>query len=170
MGMGGPLEILLNGQKWHAPISETPVLGSIEDWIIVNPTMDTHPIHLHLTQFQLVSRQKLDTVKYYADWVALNGEPPFHHETPQELAVAQYLKGKPKMAEPQEMGWKDTVQMNPGEMTIIRVKFAPIDGSASYPFDATIGPGYVWHCHILDHEDNEMMRPYIVVAATARET
>jgi FtsP/CotA-like multicopper oxidase with cupredoxin domain len=45
---------------------------------------------------------------------------------------------------------------------VIKVRFAPIDGSEEYPFDATYGPGYVWHCHILDHEDNEMMRPYIV--------
>jgi len=48
---------------------------------------------------------------------------------------------------------------------VIRVRFAPIDGSGPYPFDATSGPGYVWHCHILDHEDNEMMRPYVVLAA-----
>ena len=166
MGMGGPLEILLNGQKWHAPVSEMPVLGMTEDWIIVNPTMDTHPIHIHLTQFQLISRQKMDVAAYYADWVALNGEPPFHHETPQELDVTPYLKGKPRMAELQERGWKDTVQMHPGDVTIIRVKFAPIDGSPAYPFDATEGPGYVWHCHIIYHEDNEMMRPYVVVAAT----
>ena len=32
-----------------------------------------------------------------------------------------------------------------------------------YPFDPTKGPGYMWHCHILDHEDNDMMRPYEVM-------
>jgi FtsP/CotA-like multicopper oxidase with cupredoxin domain len=63
---------------------------------------------------------------------------------------------------PNEKGWKDTIQMNPGEATIIRVRFASQNGSP-YPFDATKGPGYVWHCHIIDHEDNEMMRPYTVV-------
>ena len=37
-------------------------------------------------------------------------------------------------------------------------------GVNTFPFDPTTGgPGYVWHCHILDHEDNEMMRPYLVV-------
>jgi FtsP/CotA-like multicopper oxidase with cupredoxin domain len=45
-------------------------------------------------------------------------------------------------------------------VTTFIVRFAPIDGSMAYPFDATEGPGYVWHCHIIDHEDNEMMRPY----------
>jgi FtsP/CotA-like multicopper oxidase with cupredoxin domain len=86
--------------------------------------------------------------------------------TPEELPVDGYLQGKPRAAHAWEQGWKDTVQMNPGEVTIIRVKFAPIDGSELYPFDPTQGPGYVWHCHILDHEDNEMMRPYVIVAAT----
>src|SRR5579859_6068952 len=32
-------------------------------------------------------------------------------------------------------------------------------GQNVFPFDPTAGPGYVWHCHILDHEDNDMMRP-----------
>jgi FtsP/CotA-like multicopper oxidase with cupredoxin domain len=63
---------------------------------------------------------------------------------------------------PEEQAWKDTIQMRPGEITTIRVRFAAQDGTA-FPFDAKTGPGYVWHCHILDHEDNEMMRPFQVV-------
>ena len=50
-------EALLDGQTWSAPISETPELGATEEWIIVNPSMDPHPIHIHLVQFQLVQRQ-----------------------------------------------------------------------------------------------------------------
>jgi spore coat protein A, manganese oxidase len=58
--------------------------------------------------------------------------------------------------------------MLPGEVTRIVVRWAPQDieisrvtaGINLYPFDPTGAPGYVWHCHILDHEDNEMMRPY----------
>ena len=111
-----------------------------------------------MVQFQLVSRQSIDAAFYEKDWIALNGAPPFYDSTPTELAIEPYLN------EPaaNEYAWKDTIQMNPGEVTTIRVTFAPIDGSANYPFDPTMGPGYVWHCHILDHEDNEMMRPYIV--------
>lgn len=176
MGANGPSEILLNGQKWMAPITEKPVLGSTEEWVIVNPTADTHPIHLHLVQFQLVSRQKIDVAKYYNDWLVLNMEGmmddgmmlPFDLSwTPLELPIGPYLKNRPMTAPANEQGWKDTIQMNPGEVTIIRVKFAPIsdlNGDGQYPFDATYGPGYVWHCHIIDHEDNEMMRPYEVVA------
>jgi len=112
---------------------------------------------------------------YMAEWSMLNmgistntmdSMMPPYSEEPQDVAsLAKYLKSNPKPASLAEQGWKDTVQMNPGEVTIIRVKFAPIDGDALYPFDPTEGPGYVWHCHIIDHEDNEMMRPYEVVEA-----
>jgi spore coat protein A len=54
--------------------------------------------------------------------------------------------------EPGEAGWKDTVRATPGASTRIVVKFEGYTGR------------YVWHCHILEHEDNEMMRPYEVVA------
>jgi spore coat protein A len=189
MGPLGPLEVLLNGQKWAGSLSETPALGATEDWVIVNPTADTHPIHLHLVQFQLISRQSIDITKYTADWLAkqytdcparlrpcggadpawrlsMMPPPPWPDEyIPVELPIAPYLKGKPKGPAANEKGWKDTVQMNPGEVTIIRARWSPIDGTVSYPFVATAGPGYVWHCHILDHEDNEMMRPYNVTAA-----
>jgi spore coat protein A len=56
--------------------------------------------------------------------------------------------------DPSEAGWKDTVRADPGMVTRIIVRFEGITGR------------YVWHCHILEHEDNEMMRPYEVVAST----
>ena len=168
MGENGPLEILLNGVKWSAAVSELPVLGTTEDWVIINPTADTHPIHLHLTQFQLVSRQSIDSEAYFNEWMDANGMPPIMNLStiPTEVNPTPYLKGSPRGPDPQEQGWKDTIQMNPGEVTIIRVRYAPNDGSLAYPFDATVGPGYVWHCHILDHEDNEMMRPILVIRPT----
>ncbi|HLX82984.1 MAG TPA: multicopper oxidase domain-containing protein [Terriglobales bacterium] len=51
-----------------------------------------------------------------------------------------------------EMGWKDTVRADPGMVTRIIVKFEGYAGR------------HVWHCHILENEDNEMMRPFEVVA------
>jgi len=171
MGPGGPLEILLNGQKWGAPISENVAKGTVEEWVIVNPTADTHPIHLHLVQFQLISRQSFQVTKYLTEWMARNGKtwigppyPPTVWPADYNLDLAPYLQGKPTVAPPNEQGWKDTIQVNRGEVTIIRVRFAPIDPGYNpvYPFNVTQGPGYVWHCHILDHEDNEMMRPYKV--------
>lgn len=169
MGPEGPEEILLNGQKWMAPITEAPKVGSTEDWVIVNMTEDTHPIHLHLVQFQLISRQSYRGEEYKKEWTSINGSPPVMKPV-KPLSVSKYLIGKPSAPDPNEAGWKDTVRMNPEQITRIRVRFAPQDtspvkaipGVNLFPFNPTIGPGYVWHCHILDHEDNEMMRPFII--------
>ena len=161
MGSNGLEEALLDGQTWSAPISEKPQLGTTEDWVIVNPTMDAHPIHLHLIQFQLVQRVALNSAAYTEKWTALNGDPPFNYSTINVPSLTPYLSGPPNLASPNEQGWKDTIIVNSGEVVTIRVRFTQEDGSA-FPFDATAGPGYVWHCHLLDHEDNEMMRPYML--------
>jgi FtsP/CotA-like multicopper oxidase with cupredoxin domain len=169
MGENGPVVVLLNGQLWSAPLSERPRVGSTEEWLIVNLTADTHPIHLHLVQFQLLNRQDIDADIYRIKWEELNGMPPLNHPT-EVLPVEPYLTSEPIAPDENEMGWKDTVRMNPNQVTRILVRFAPQDipscqsipGENKYPFDPTSGPGYVWHCHILDHEDNEMMRPYKV--------
>jgi FtsP/CotA-like multicopper oxidase with cupredoxin domain len=67
-------------------------------------------------------------------------------------------------------GWKDTVRVTSRDDVSIVVRWAPQDtpagavqpGQNLFTFDPTSGPGYVWHCHILEHEDNEMMRPYFI--------
>lgn len=58
-----------------------------------------------------------------------------------------------------QTGLKDTAIVWPGNVTRYGMHFVASSGG-SFPFDPTVGPGYVWHCHILDHEDNDMMRPY----------
>ncbi|MDF2907909.1 MAG: putative multicopper oxidase [Herbinix sp.] len=161
----GPTMIVLNGQVWMSPISEMPRVGSTEEWIIANLTMDTHPIHLHLVQFQLLNREDFDAAGYMQEWERVNGMVPLMHPTI-IVPLDKYLSGKPLMPDDNEKGWKDTVRMNPNQVTRIRVRFAPQDipscdvrpGENRFPFDPTTEPGYVWHCHILDHEDNEMMR------------
>jgi len=128
-----PILMLLNGKYWHEPITENPTLNSTEIWTFVNPTDDTHPIHLHAVRFQILDRQN------YEPWTYL---------TKKEF---RYL-GPRVPPEPAEAGWKDTVTAHSKMVTRIIVKFD------SYP------GRYVWHCHILEHEDNEMMRPYEIVA------
>ncbi|HLG60742.1 MAG TPA: multicopper oxidase domain-containing protein, partial [Ktedonosporobacter sp.] len=79
-----------------------------------------------------------------------------------------FLQGAPIPPDPNEAGWKDTLKMFPGQVTRIAIRWSPTEveiddvapGQNKFAFDPTKGPGYVWHCHILDHEDNEMMRPY----------
>jgi len=81
--------------------------------------------------------------------------------------ITPYLQGPVKPPAPYEAGWKDTAIMYPGEVTRIAVRWAPTELAKNldpseyvYPFDpSALGGDYVWHCHIIDHEDNEMMRP-----------
>jgi spore coat protein A len=79
-----------------------------------------------------------------------------------------FMKGNPTGPRSWELGWKDTVVMYPGQVTRILVRWAPTDlplttSAPWFPFDPNGGHGYVWHCHIVDHEDNDMMRPTAVV-------
>jgi spore coat protein A len=132
--LGDPVVHLLDGKRWHEPISERPTLGSTEIWELLNLTDDAHPIHLHLVRFQILDRRPIDvSTMTYDKKLVYTGDavPP----------------------EANEAGWKDTVRATPGASTRIIVKFEGYAGR------------YVWHCHILEHEDNEMMRPYEVVAA-----
>jgi FtsP/CotA-like multicopper oxidase with cupredoxin domain len=98
---------------------------------------------------------------------ALGGNPDINATAKGKLI---YLQGAQKSPLPQENGWKDTVVMYPGQVTRILVRWAPTDlpantppEQANFPFDPNGGHGYVWHCHIVDHEDNEMMRPDEVI-------
>jgi spore coat protein A len=127
-----PVKMLLNDTAWHMPVTEDPLLNSVEIWNLINPTDDSHPIHLHLVRFQILDRRRFQTFAYVSE---------------KKLKFT----GEPVPPEPAEAGWKDTVRAEPGMVTRIIVRF---DG---YP------GRYVWHCHILEHEDNEMMRPYQVL-------
>ncbi len=70
-----------------------------------------------------------------------------HFNQTQELVFT----GPPQPPGPGEQGWKDTIRSNPAEVTRIIVRFGPYTGR------------YVWHCHLLEHEDYDMMRPLNVV-------
>jgi FtsP/CotA-like multicopper oxidase with cupredoxin domain len=158
-----PIGALLNGMGFHdGMVTELPTLGSTEQWDIVNMTGDTHPIHLHLVQFQILDRHKISPRRYQRAFEEVNPFLPLMEYT--EVPYEPYLRGRPIPPDDNERGWKDTFRMNPGEVTRVIMRFAPQDGSPAYDFDATAEPGYVWHCHILEHEENDMMRPYKLVA------
>jgi hypothetical protein len=186
----------MSGMGEFGEVTETPVEGTTELWQIINTTEDAHPIHIHLVQFQLVSRQSFDVERYVTDYensftgvnggmagMYMGGEgPPFLYNQPNtdgavggNPAVSSYLNGPVIPAAPNERGWKDTYKAFPGVVTTFIVRFAPTTfklktspGKLLYAFDPGKGPGYVWHCHILDHEDNEMMRPYSVISSPFR--
>jgi spore coat protein A, manganese oxidase len=140
----------LNAVHFEDPITETPQVGTIEDWVYINLTEDTHPIHNHLVQFQVVGRTPFDAEAYEAAYGGPNGVPVGIDPTP-------FATGPMQPPEPTERGFKDTVQANPGEFTTIRAQY-------DLPTGLTAPQTYVYHCHILEHEDNDMMRPFTVVA------
>jgi spore coat protein A len=121
--------------QWHDPITENPALNSTEIWEIYNETADAHPIHLHQVSMQLISRQKFKAVIDEENGKASNIQ----------------LIGQPQTPAPDEQGWKDTWITYPGEVTRVIAHF-------------DLGGLYAWHCHILSHEDHEMMRPFYVGA------
>jgi spore coat protein A, manganese oxidase len=125
-----------------ADATETPQGGAVEVWQIMNLTGDVHPMHFHLVNVQLIQRQ------------AFAGEPGNFS-----------LAGDPLPPDPNEAGWKETVRCNPGEITTVIMQFnlptlPQIMGDPHSP--RTGGHEYVWHCHILEHEEHDMMRPLIV--------
>ncbi len=125
---------------WHAPTTENPGLNDTEIWEIYNATGDAHPIHLHLVSFEILDRQPFRADVVQQPLLEHNGKfgVGFHLENIQTYGRARLPSGVEKSP-------KDMVVALPGEMTRIKATFDR--------------PGrYVWHCHILSHEDHEMMR------------
>lgn len=136
------------GRAYIDPTTETVILDPIsrkkdEVWQIINLTGDTHPIHFHLVNVQIISRQPFNVDNY-------NGGIPM-------------FTGPAHPPDPNEKGWKETVRMNPGEVTTVYIPFK----LPTVPFTVPISPRtggneYVWHCHILEHEEHDMMRPLVI--------
>ena len=139
IGFDGPIEARLgnldaNGnavpKSWADEVSENPAVGTTEVWEFFNFTADAHPMHVHEVAFEVVNRERLVL-----------------DEESEEPVQPVQLTGDVRPPEAWEAGFKDTVIAYPGAVTRIRAKFDT--------------PGqFVWHCHIVEHEDNEMMRPY----------
>jgi spore coat protein A, manganese oxidase len=131
------------GRAYLDRSTENPRAGAKEVWQIMNLTGDTHPIHFHLVNVQLIQRQ------------AFSGDP----------SNWSYV-GPPIAPDANELGWKDTVRMNPGEITTVIMKFdlpsLPTAAMRNAVSPRTGGKEYVWHCHILEHEEHDMMRPLVV--------
>ncbi len=171
---------------WHSPTTENPALGDTERWEVFNVTGDSHPVHLHLVHFEVVERRAIvwDSNTIEEGDTLLDGSTATEDDEtrliPNAKAAAPagdgtYLVEQPVIqhnstTDPASWGNgfavknatlgavvdpgseyadsnlpKDMVTARPDEVTIITCKFDK--------------PGrYVWHCHILSHEDHEMMR------------
>jgi hypothetical protein len=119
---------MINDLHWE-DITEYPVLGTTEIWRFVNESGMSHPMHMHLVQFQVLDRQPFTRVA---------GEiVPTGPRVPPDAA---------------EAGWKDTAPVAPGEILRVIARFEDYAGL------------YAYHCHMLEHEDHEMMRQFRTVA------
>ena len=135
-------DMVTGTQPWHMPITENPQLGDTEIWEIYNATGDAHPIHLHLVHFDILER-----APFTADSIP---QPVTQHDGSQaqgfRLENIVVDEANAVAAPATEKGPKDMVIAYPNQVTRIKMTFDK--------------PGrYVWHCHILSHEDHDMMRP-----------
>jgi spore coat protein A len=138
----GYVEIgLLGNARWHEPITEDPKAGTSEIWTFANATGDVHPMHIHLVRFQVLNRQAFDVQAYRQTGKLVFSGRPIPPETNERPAM------------------KDTIKTYPGYVTRVIQRFDLPSGTVVTPGQELL---YVWHCHILEHEDNEMMRPYKV--------
>jgi spore coat protein A, manganese oxidase len=128
---------------------EYPRVGTVEDWVFVNMTMDTHPMHTHLFTHQVIGRVPFDAEAYQKAHGGPDGVPG-------GINPAPFATGPMLPPTPDERGFKDTTKANPGYYTIVRAE-------VELPTGVQAPQAYVYHCHIVEHEDNDMMRPFTVV-------
>jgi spore coat protein A len=137
----------LNGARF-GEATQRPRLGTVEDWVYVNLTADTHPMHTHLFTHQVIGRTPFDVDGYVERFGGPDGVPGGHDPRP-------FATGSMQPPGPDERGFKDTTRANPGYFTTIRAQF-------ELPVGVTGPQTYVHHCHIVEHEDNDMMESFTV--------
>jgi FtsP/CotA-like multicopper oxidase with cupredoxin domain len=131
---------------FYDPVNFIIRFGSLEVWKVVNLTGDTHPFHVHLVQFQALGRQKFNEDIPNG----VEGTPNSVGSTVFNLTLAQPTPDD-SLLDNNEKGWKDTIRVNPNEILTIAMTFDGYNGK------------YMYHCHLLEHEDKEMMRPFSVL-------
>jgi len=114
--------------------------GATEVWKFINLSEDVHPIHIHLVRFQAITRQAVEDTTV----VDINTD---------STASGAPLVIKPDVLpiSPGEQGWKDTIRVNPGEVMGIMATFEGFFGR------------FMYHCHMVEHEDSDMMRSFVVL-------
>jgi FtsP/CotA-like multicopper oxidase with cupredoxin domain len=153
---------LLNRQVFfRSPINFYPQADKPEVWHIVNLSADSHPIHLHLVDFQILSRYfyEVDGAADGANIVDATDPATGMFPDPNRPKAHAIIPDpkrpndadRPNGVDDNEAGWKDTVRVNPNEIVTIGMFFKGFTGR------------FMYHCHILEHEDMDMMRPMVVV-------
>lgn len=130
--------------RFEDTVTFFPMLGIPEIWRLINLTEDTHPIHVHLDPFQVLERLPA-TIDRPDNAITAGG-------TGATVTIGTALDdGIPHALDDNELGLKDTVRVNPNEVVDIVVRFNTFAGR------------FMYHCHILEHEDRDMMRPFVTM-------
>ncbi|AOS62980.1 putative multicopper oxidase [Actinoalloteichus hymeniacidonis] len=122
--------------------------GDWEDWHLMSLGAPVHPIHLHLVRFQAITRDHYvvnETEIVDGNPVVVAG---FDESRGGTVTPIRYERGGVLL--PDEEGWKDTIRVARGEEVTIMAHFEGATGQ------------YMYHCHLLEHEDMGMMRPFVV--------
>ena len=130
-------------KAFYDHVSIRPTIGQWEIWRFINTTGDVHPIHIHQSLFQ-----PLGSTATAAPVVA-SYQPNTRDFSAAAIIVDPTKPGRAYEAS-ERFGWKDTIRVNPLEMVSVAIRF-DIPGK------------YVYHCHVLEHEDHTMMRPFVVM-------
>jgi FtsP/CotA-like multicopper oxidase with cupredoxin domain len=134
--------------------------NDVEDWYYCNFTGDTHPMHTHLFTFKVMGRYNFDAAGYAAQYGGANGVP---QAAPDKMInqLTPFLTSGLLPPDPTEFGFKDTVKANPGQVTVVRAQFK-LPSTALTNGTLVNEQRYVHHCHIVEHEDNDMMERFVV--------
>lgn len=155
--MGMETGMLINAVPFDAPATEIAKQGTSEIWHVINLSTESHPMHMHLALFIILNHTQLVNVDKFTDCMMKKNDSL-------KCEIDKYANGKVIEPPPNEMGWKNVVKIDPGFMTTIFVRFSLLHTHHPYPFNVSARPGYAYHCHMLDHEDNAMMRPLQIVS------
>lgn len=157
-----PLQLRLNNMRFEQE-ADTMAAGQWELWNVVNTTTESHPFHVHLAEMRILNRQKMNMAAYL---LAHPIPPVATHWAPPADGFASGAATAPAAW---EAGRKDTVNATAGAVTRILVRLptteeAGFDPRASFTnLEGQRLSGYMYHCHLLEHEDCDMMRPMLVV-------
>ena len=164
--------------RFEDTVTFFPMLGEPEIWRFINLTEDTHPIHVHLTSFQLLGRM--------ASVVELDRGATTRGATAAVVHIGRQPDDNIRHeVDENELGLKDTVRVNPNEVVDIAVerqRLRRVDRQQRRLEDhgrsdarlerllpapraqaPAVAGRYMYHCHILEHEDHDMMRPFVVM-------
>jgi FtsP/CotA-like multicopper oxidase with cupredoxin domain len=154
------------------PTTEIVPEGQTQFWKITHNGVDTHPVHVHLYNLQIINRVGWDGAIRPPEDNELGWKETVRMNPLEDIIVALQPRTMTlPFAVPDSVRSEDTTSDPGATITVISPFGAPGGGVAGNPIDLSNAPQlfgweYVWHCHILGHEENDFMRPFVMLVPT----